>query len=104
MGADAQMVAGVDASDRLTAWRTTDGTVAWTIEKLLYRNLSAPLAVGKAFVLGDLEGMVHWFARDTGEAVLRLPTDGFPIKVAPVASELTLLVVTSEGGLFAFRP
>ena len=48
--------------------------------------------------------MVHWFARDTGEAVLRLPTDGTPIQVAPVASGLTLLVVTRDGGLFAFRP
>ena len=104
VGADAQMVAGVDASDRLTAWRASDGTVAWTVEKLLYRSLTAPLAVGKAFVLGDVEGMVHWFARDTGEAVLRLPTDGTPIQTAPVASGLTLLVVTRDGGLFAFRP
>lgn len=104
VGADAQMMAGVDGSDRLTAWRTTDGTVAWTVEKLLFRNLTAPLAVGKAFVLGDLEGMVHWFARDSGEAVLRLPTDGTPVAAAPVASGLTLLVVTRDGGLFAFRP
>ena len=70
----------------------------------LYRNLTAPLAVGKAFVIGDIEGMVHWFARDSGEAVLRLPTDGSAIKVPPAASGLTLLVVTSSGGLFAFRP
>jgi outer membrane protein assembly factor BamB len=104
VGGDAQMIAGLDASDRISAWRTADGTVAWTVEKLLYRNLSAPLAVGKAFVMGDLEGMVHWFARDSGEAVLRLTTDGTAIKVAPVASDLTLLVVTSNGGLFAFRP
>ncbi|MBC7957207.1 MAG: outer membrane protein assembly factor BamB [Cytophagales bacterium] len=104
LGADEQMVAGVDASDRISAWRTVDGTVAWTVEKLLYRNLTAPLAVGKAFVMGDIEGMVHWFARDSGAAVLRLPTDGRAIKVAPVASGLTLLVVTSDGGLFAFRP
>lgn len=104
VGADAQMTAGVDASDRLTAWRTADGTVAWTVEKLLFRNLTAPLAVGKAFVLGDIEGMVHWFARDSGEAVLRLPTDGTPVAAAPVASGLTLLVVTRDGGLFAFRP
>jgi outer membrane protein assembly factor BamB len=104
VGADAQMVAGVDASDRVTAWRTSDGSVAWTVEKLLYRNLTAPLAVGKAFVIGDIEGMVHWFARDTGELVLRMPTDGSAIKVPPATSGLTLLVVTSSGGLFAFRP
>lgn len=104
VGADAQMVVGTDASDRISAWRIADGTIAWTVEKLLYRNLTAPLGVGKAFVMGDVEGMVHWFASETGAPVLRLPTDGKPIQVAPVASGLTLLVVTRDGGLFAFRP
>ncbi|MEO8152753.1 MAG: outer membrane protein assembly factor BamB [Rhizobacter sp.] len=104
IGADEQMVVGADASDRITAWRTSDGAVAWSDDKLLYRSLTTPLGVGKAFVMGDVQGMVHWFSRDTGEAVLRLPTDGFAIKVTPVASGLTLLVVTSDGGLFAFRP
>jgi outer membrane protein assembly factor BamB len=104
VSADDQMVVGVDASDRLNAWRVSDGAPAWTVESLLYRNLSAPLTVGKAVVTGDLQGMLHWFARDTGTPVLRLPTDGSAIKVAPVASGLTLLVVTSDGGLFAFRP
>ncbi len=104
VGADEQMVVGTDASDRIHAWRFADGGVAWTVEKLLYRNLTAPLVVGKAFVVGDIEGMVHWFARDTGEAVLRLPTDGTAIKVTPAASGLTLLVVTRDGGLFGFRP
>lgn len=104
VGADALMVVGTDASDRISAWRTADGTIAWTVEKLLYRNLTAPLGVGKAFVMGDVEGMVHWFSSETGAAVLRLPTDGTPIRVTPVASGLTLLVVTRDGGLFAFRP
>ena len=104
VGADAQVVVGADASDRITAWRTTDGTVAWTGDKLLYRELTAPLGVGKSFVMGDIEGMVHWFSGDSGTPVLRLPTDGTPIQVAPVASGLTLLIVTRNGGLFAFRP
>jgi len=104
VGADALMVVGTDASDRISAWRTADGTIAWTVEKLLYRNLTAPLGVGKAFVMGDVEGMVHWFSSETGAAVLRLSTDGTPIRVTPVASGLTLLVVTRDGGLFAFRP
>ena len=104
VGADDQMVVGVDATDRVSAWKTSDGTPAWTIESLLYRSLSAPIVLGKAAVVGDVKGMVHWFARDTGEAVLRLPTDGSAIRSAPVASGLTLLVVTTDGGLYAFRP
>jgi outer membrane assembly lipoprotein YfgL len=104
VGADDEVAAGADGSDRITAWRVTDGTPLWNHEKLLYRELSAPLAAGKTFIFGDIDGQVHWFARDSGEPVLRLPTDGDPIRVAPVASGLTVLVVTQGGGVFAFRP
>lgn len=104
IAADAQTLVAVDASDRIGSWGTNDGTLGWSVEKLLYRRLTPPLAVGKAFILGDIEGMVHWLSRDTGETVLRMPTDGSAIKVTPASSGLTVLVVTSQGGLFAFRP
>lgn len=104
LGGDDQVVAGADGADRITAWKVADGTPLWNNERLLYRELSAPLAVGKTFVFGDLDGMVHWFERDTGLAVLRLPTDGSPIRVAPVSSGVTALVVTRNGGVYAFRP
>jgi hypothetical protein len=55
-------------------------------------------------VFGDFEGYVHFLARDTGETLLRLPTDGSAIVGSPVRSNATLLVATRNGGLFAFRP
>jgi len=103
IGGDAQFVFAGDASDRISAWKTASGEVAWTSDKLLYRGLSAPLSIGKAVVFGDEDGTLHWFARDTGEAQLRLPTDGSAIVAPPVASGSTVLVVTRKGGLFAFR-
>jgi hypothetical protein len=48
--------------------------------------------------------MVHWLSRDTGDALLRLPTDGTAVVAAPVVAGATMLVVTRAGGLFAFRP
>lgn len=102
--ADAQFVFGADASDRVTAWKTASGEVAWTSDKLQYRGLSSPLSVGKTVVFGDEDGTVHWLSRDTGEAQLRLSTDGGAIVAAPVVSGTTMLVVTRKGGLFAFRP
>jgi outer membrane protein assembly factor BamB len=104
VAADDQYVFGADASDRINAWRVGAGELAWTSEKLLYRGLGAPLAVGQTVVFGDSEGTVHWLSRDKGETVLRLPTDGSAIAVAPVVSGATMLVVTRNGGLFAFRP
>ena len=101
---DAQFVFGADASDRITAWKTATGEVAWSSDKLQYRGLSTPLSVGKTVVFGDEDGTVHWLSRETGEAQLRLSTDGGAIVAAPVISATTMLVVTRKGGLFAFRP
>ena len=56
VGGDADLLFGADASDRITAWRTASGDVAWTSEKLLYRGLSAPMSAGRTVVFGDVEG------------------------------------------------
>ena len=104
VAADAQFVFGADASDRVTAWKSATGEVAWSSDKLQYRGLSSPLSVGKTVVFGDEDGTVHWLSRETGEAQLRLSTDGGAIVAAPVISGTTMLVVTRKGGLFAFRP
>jgi outer membrane protein assembly factor BamB len=104
VAADAQVVVGADATDRITAWRTASGEAAWNSEKLMYRGLSAPLAVGPTVVFGDAEGYVHWLSRDKGDTVLRLSTDGSAINTTPVVAGTTMLVVTKNGGLFAFRP
>ena len=104
MAGNEQVIVGADASDRLTAWRTASGEVAWTSERLMYRSVSSPLAVGPTVVFVDGEGTVHWMSLDKGEPVLRLSTDSSGAAAAPVASGNTLLVVTRNGGLHAFRP
>ena len=101
---DDQFVLAADASDRITAWKTATGEVAWTSEKLLYHGLAAPLLFSKAVIFGSSDGTLHFLARDNGEALLRLPTDGTAIAAPPVVSGTTVLAVTKSGGLFAFRP
>lgn len=103
VAADDQFVFGADATDRITAWKSTSGDVAWQSEKYLYRGLGAPLATPKAVVFGDSQGIVHFLSRDKGDALLRLTTDGSQIAAAPVISGSTMLVVTRNGGLYAFR-
>ena len=99
-----QVVIGADASDRITAWRTASGEVAWSSESLLYRNLGAPQVAGPTAVFVDGEGTVHWLSLDKGEPLLRLTTDGSAPAAAPMVSGTTLVVVTRNGGLYAFRP
>jgi hypothetical protein len=55
-------------------------------------------------VFGDRDGTLHWLSRAKGEAQLRLPTDGSAIEVPPVVVAGLLVVVTRNGGMFAFRP
>jgi outer membrane protein assembly factor BamB len=103
VGADAELVFGADASDRISAWKAATGDVAWTNEKLLYRGLSGAVALGSSVVFGDEEGYVHFFAAATGEQQLRLPTDGKAVVGTPIVSGSTLLVITKGGGVYAFR-
>ncbi len=102
VGGDTAYVFGADASDRMTAWRIGNGDVAWTSDALLYRGLSAPASIGASVVYGDSQGLVHWLARDSGVAQLRLPTDGSAVAAPPAVSGSTLLIVTRAGGLYAF--
>ena len=101
---DDKAVFSADATDRLTAFSASAGETLWVSDKLRYRDLSSPLLAGPTVVVGDGEGLVHWLSRDKGETLLRLPTDGSAIVAAPVISDTTVLIVTRQGGLFAFRP
>ncbi|MCG3190385.1 MAG: Outer membrane protein assembly factor BamB [Burkholderiaceae bacterium] len=103
VGGDSELVVGADASDRITAWKTATGDIAWTQEKLLYRGLSGPLVTDAAVLVGDSEGYVHALARDDGRLLARWSTDGSPVMAPPVKLGDTVLVVTRNGGLYAMR-
>jgi outer membrane protein assembly factor BamB len=104
IGGDAELIFGADASDRLTAWKTPSGDVAWTSEALQYRDLSAPAVLGTSVVFGDASGTLHWLSRGKGEAQSRTNTDGSAVSVPPVVAGGVLVVVTKAGGMLAFRP
>ena len=103
VGGDAELMFGADASDRITAWRLSNGETAWNNETLLYRGLSAPVSAGRSVVFGDIEGQLHFLDRSTGEALLRQPTDGSAVAYLQVVAGKTVLAATRNGGIFAFR-
>ena len=104
LGADAERVVGADASDRITAWRAANGDVLWSNEKLLNRGLSGAVMNGGAVVFGDGEGYVHFLSAASGDTLQRLPTDGSPVTGTPVLADGTMVVVTRNGGIYAFKP
>lgn len=101
---DDRLVFGADAEGRFQAWQRASGEPAWSIDRLKYRGLSAPLALGRVVAVGDSSGLVHLVSREDGSEMTRLSTDGSPIVVAPVLSGDSLVVQTRNGGLYAWRP
>lgn len=104
VGGDATAIVGVDASDRLSAWRTSNGETLWTTEDYQHRKLAAPLVTGAVVVFGDAEGYVHFLNRDTGKAQLRVKVGSSPIVTPPALAGTTMLVVSKDGGVHALRP
>ena len=102
---DDLFVYGSESDGKLIAWRRADGDRAWVSERLKFRGLTAPLAVGRSVAIGDSGGLLHLVSREDGTPVNRVSTDGSAIAAAPVlAAGDTLVVVTRAGGVFGFRP
>lgn len=101
---DDRLIYGSDAEGRLQAFSRSTGQPAWTVDRLRYRKLSAPLALGRVVAFGDNTGLVHLVSREDGSEMTRLTTDGSPIVVAPVLAGDALVVQTRNGGLYAWRP
>lgn len=101
---DDRLLFGTEADGTVIAWKRADGERVWSIDRLRYRNLTAPLVAGRSVVVGDLAGFVHLLSREDGSLLNRLPTDGSAIAAAPVLVGNTLVVVTQSGGVFGFQP
>lgn len=100
---DDQTVASADDWSVVTLYDAATGKQLWQNTKLKSRDVSAPALVGRAVVVGDYKGYVHFLSRDNGEFVARMKTGG-PITAQPVVAGNTLVVQTRDGDLYGFRP
>lgn len=101
---DDNLVFGSEADGRLLAWQRVSGEQAWESSRLKYRDLTAPLAVGRVLAVGDGTGLVHLLSREDGSEMTRLSTDGSPLIAAPVLAGQVMVVQTRKGGVYAWRP
>lgn len=101
---DDRLLFGTEADGTVIAWRRTDGERLWSTDRLRYRNLTAPLVVGRSIAIGDFTGFIHLLSREDGSLLNRLATDGSAIAAAPVLAGATLVAVTHNGGIYGFQP
>jgi outer membrane protein assembly factor BamB len=101
---DDRLVVGSEGDGKVVAWRRNDGERVWTSERLLYRYLSAPLALGRSVVVGDSTGLVHFLSREDGTPLTRMNTDSSGVAAGPVLAGNTMVVVTRNGGVYGFAP
>ena len=98
---DARYAFVSDERGTVHALDRSNGRSVWKQDRLTYRQLSAPAAMGDAVAVGDLDGYVHFLARDTGAFVARYSSGGGPVRAPldPIGSGV--LVQTQQGDLYA---
>ncbi len=101
MSFDARYAFVSDDKGAMHALDRSNGRSIWKQDRLAYRQLSLPLPLGSEVAAGDLQGYVHFMARESGAFLARAATDGSPIRAAPLKLPEGFLVQTQNGGLYA---
>jgi outer membrane protein assembly factor BamB len=100
--ADARYVFVGDEKSVVHGFARAGGASLWRNDKLLYRDLSAPLSYASAVVVGDSEGYVHWLGREDGALLARMRADSYAIKAQPIPTPFGVLVQTTGGTLVSY--
>jgi len=98
---DARYAFVSDDKGAVHALDRSNGRSIWKQDRLANRQLSLPLPLGTEVAMGDLQGYVHFVARESGAFLARHATDGSPVRAAPIRLPEGFLVQTQSGGLYA---
>jgi outer membrane protein assembly factor BamB len=102
LGVDAHFVYAVNDRGVVIAFSRDTGATAWNNNKLINRNLAAPVAVGSAVAVGDGQGYVHFLSPEDGRFVARVATgDSRVISAEPLADGHGAVFQTQAGEVVA---
>jgi outer membrane protein assembly factor BamB len=96
VGGDTRRIYAVDAKSNAVAFSSATGANAWRQEKLLNRDLTTPLALRRAVVVGDFAGYVHFLSPEDGAFLARVSL-GSEITATPRAFGGGAIVQTQDG-------
>lgn len=97
-GIDPRYVFGADERGNVLALSRESGGGLWRTTSLAWRGLSAPVSFGRAVVVGDREGYLHFLSREEGNLLARMSAGG-AVRAAPLLVGGNLLVQTVDGKL-----
>lgn len=100
-GMDQRFVFASDERGNLQAFARDSGSSLWRNTSLSWRGLSSPVSFGRAVVVGDRLGYLHFFSREDGALLNRLAIDGSAIRATPVVAGSTLIIQSQNGSLLA---
>jgi len=100
---DETRIYGAESDSKVQAWSRQNGQPQWTQDALRFRGVGAPLVMGRALVLGDESGLLHFLAREDGKVLQRLSTDGSAVALRPVLAGQTLVIVNRSGQISGYR-
>jgi len=101
---DSRAVYAVDAASQVQAFAADGGASLWRNDKLMHRQLTTPLALPGAVVVGDLEGYVHFLSSAEGALLARVRADSSAIVARPMAWNDGAVVLTTGGTLMLLTP
>jgi len=97
---DQRYVFAADELGSLAGFSRDTGGSLWRSTALRGRGLSAPVSFGRAVVVGDKQGYLHFLSREEG-AMLARTSMGAQLRAAPIVTGANLVVQTVEGKLIA---
>jgi outer membrane protein assembly factor BamB len=102
VAADERFAFAADNAGGVFAYDINGGATVWKNDKLTNRGLVTPTSFGRAVVIGDRFGFLHFLSREDGSFLARMPTDGSKIMSAPAIAGNNLIVQTKSGAVVAF--
>jgi outer membrane protein assembly factor BamB len=111
---DMSSQAGLDAvygdavymtDDEGNVWAVQDGSgdALWRQTRLVRRQVTGPAVAGDYVVVGDLEGYLHWIARDDGRFVSRQQITDAAIRSQPLVIDGVVYVTAVDGTVAAVQ-
>lgn len=91
--------------DEGNVWAVQDGSgdALWRQTRLVRREVTGPAVAGDYVVVGDLEGYLHWIARDDGRFVARQQITDAAIRTKPLVVDGVIYVTAADGTVAAVQ-